>query len=293
MSAVLETGAEAEAAAGAPAARGRACANCGGPLLGPYCHACGEKSVEGRDLSLRHFAAEAAQELTSVERSKLFRTARALLFSPGLLSAEYFSGRRGRYLKPLNLCLVVFALSLFFYSAYKPVSMYDLERYIALDETGNITTLVDRWAERKGLPRGVLVEKISDKWHGFMSLFQPLNVLLLALILQAVFLFSRRYFVEHLVFAMHFLAFTVLTVVLLFPVYLLTGINPSPATKALAVFKWSVDFAYIFFALRAFYGHRTAVALPLSLVLLGGYFVSYLAVYMGALLAAMVSAGKM
>jgi hypothetical protein len=270
-----------------------ACANCGAELVGPYCHGCGEKSVDGRDLSLRRFAAESVQELTSVEQSKLWRTTRALLFRPGLLSIEYFSGRRSRYLKPLNLCLAVFALSLFFYSAYKPVSMYDLERYIALDQTGHISAMTNRWAERKALPREALVERISDKWQGFMSLFQLLNVLFFALLLQVIYAFSRRYFVEHLVFAMHFVAFSVLSVVLLFPVYLLTGINPTPATKTLAVCKWLIDIAYMFFAVRAFYGHRPAVALPLSLVLLGGYFVCYMTVYVGALLAAAISVAKM
>ncbi|HZI17103.1 MAG TPA: DUF3667 domain-containing protein [Pyrinomonadaceae bacterium] len=289
MNAALRT-AEPAAAEGGEA---HACANCGEPLRGPYCHGCGEKSADGRDLSLRHFAAEAAQELTSVERSKLLRTARALLFRPGLLSVEYFSGRRTRYLKPLNLCLAVFALSLFFYSAYKPVSMYDLERFVRQDQTGAFEKITNKWAERKGLPREALVERIGDKWQGFMSLFQLLNVILFALLLQLVYLFSRRYFVEHLVFAMHYVAFSVLTVVMLFPVYLLTGINPTPVTKTLAVFKWLVDLVYMFFAVRAFYGHRPAAALPLSLLLIGGYFVCYVTVYVGALLAAAVSVAKM
>jgi hypothetical protein len=146
---------------------------------------------------------------------------------------------------------------------------------------------------RKGLPREALVERIGDKWQSFMSLFQLLNVLFFALLLQLIYLFSRRYFVEHLVFAMHFVAFTALTVVLLFPVYLLTGINPSPVTKTLAACKWLVDIAYMFFAVRAFYGHGALRALLLSLVLIGGYFVCYMTVYVGALIAAAVSVGKM
>src|SRR5213082_3441973 len=50
-------------------ARVSSCPNCGEALVGDYCHRCGEKHLEGRDLSVRHFLHEAAQELTSVEHS--------------------------------------------------------------------------------------------------------------------------------------------------------------------------------------------------------------------------------
>src|ERR1044072_2585558 len=76
---------------------------------GDFCHACGEKRREARDLSTRYFFSETAQELTSVEHSKLFHTIWALLFRPGFLTNEWIAGRRRRYLKPLNLCLGILA----------------------------------------------------------------------------------------------------------------------------------------------------------------------------------------
>ena len=283
----------AEAGRAAEAAYTSSCPSCDERLLGEYCHRCGERRADGRDLSLRRFVGEALQELTSIEHSKIFRTVKALLVRPGFLTREWLAGRRGRYLKPLNLCLGVFALSLFFYSIYKPVSMYDLERFVVLDETRHLSTMVDKWAARKNMPRGVLIDQISEKWHGYMSLFQIFNVVLFALVLQALYLFSRRYFVEHLIFAMHFVTFSILAVVLLFPVYLAVGLVPTPATKALAAFKWLVDLVYMFVAVRSVYGHTTVKSLLLSVVLLAGYFVTYLFCYVGALLAAVISVAKM
>ena len=122
------------AAASAPgesvAAGEGACPSCGASLVGDYCHACGEKRAGARDLTLRHFLRETAQELTSLEHSKLLRTLRALLFRPGLLSAEWVAGRRNLYLKPLNLYLAVFALSLFAFSVYEPLSVYNLQMLV-------------------------------------------------------------------------------------------------------------------------------------------------------------------
>ena len=81
-------GAETEESAGRPEGAQTVCANCGVALAGDYCHGCGEKRPDARDISVKHFVAEAAGELTSVEHSKLWRTLRALLFKPGLLTAE-------------------------------------------------------------------------------------------------------------------------------------------------------------------------------------------------------------
>jgi predicted amidophosphoribosyltransferase len=59
-----------------------ACPECGTAFVGDYCQRCGEKRPEARDLSVRHFLADAAKELTSLD-SKLLRTVWALLFRPG------------------------------------------------------------------------------------------------------------------------------------------------------------------------------------------------------------------
>src|SRR5215213_5872072 len=99
----------------------RACPSCGTALVGDYCHGCGEKRPEARDLSVRHFVKDAAAEVTSLD-SKLYHTLHALVFRPGLLTVEWIAGRRGRYLKPLNLVLALFAVQLFVYTATKAAS---------------------------------------------------------------------------------------------------------------------------------------------------------------------------
>ncbi|HWW74758.1 MAG TPA: hypothetical protein VNZ44_05130, partial [Pyrinomonadaceae bacterium] len=70
---VAARAADAPEVAAPPTGAAGECPNCGAPLAGDYCHACGEKRPEARDLSVRHFLRDAAQELTSLD-SKLFRT---------------------------------------------------------------------------------------------------------------------------------------------------------------------------------------------------------------------------
>lgn len=266
-----------------------ACPECGTGFVGDYCQRCGEKRPEARDLSVRHFVHDAAKELTSLD-SKLLRTVWALLFRPGLLTVEWVRGRRSHYLKPLNLCLGVFALSLFAYSVYKPVALFDVSNLTAQDTRGDLQKLVSHIAEKKHSEPSAILDQLSEKWQHYMSLSPVVFIAAFALVLQAVFLFSRRYFVEHLVFSMHFVSFSMLVVVLMWPIYFFTGIRPGGGFNyAVAASKWLLDLTYMFFAVRAVYRLGTARTLLATFPLVGGFFVSYVLVFAGTLMLAMVA----
>jgi hypothetical protein len=280
---------------------GGSCPNCGTALAGDYCHGCGEKRPEVRDLSVRHFVTDAAAELTSLD-SKLFNTLRALLFRPGLLTLEWVAGRRTRYLKPLNLVLALFAVQLFAYTASKAVSMFNIsmivenEKQMAaqwqLPNGGVYDRLFARASARKGASVESLYEAVNEKWQRNVSLLQPAQIVVLAVLLQLLYIFSRRYFVEHLVFSMHFLAFTSLTVTLMWPVYYFVGIAPTRYNMMIAGSKFLLDIFYMFVALRAVYRGSHAFAVLRAFVLFVGYFLTYIFIYMVALFSAMFAALK-
>jgi Protein of unknown function (DUF3667) len=268
------------------------CPECGGALVGDFCHGCGEKRPEARDLSVKHFFTEAAQELTSVEHSKLFHTVWSLLFRPGSLTREWIAGRRRRYLKPLNLCLGVLALSLFAYSVYKPVSMYDVEKFVRANRREDSVKVFERFAQRKHMELGAAFDRINEKWQRYMSFAPLLIVGGFALVLQLVFISTRRFFVEHLVFSMHFVSFSTLLVVLLWPVYFFVGLKPGGAYNLLlAVCKWALDITYMFYAVRSVYGLGRGRTLLASVVLVAGYFLVYLLVLGAALVGAIITVG--
>ena len=89
---------------------GDSCSNCGTPLLGPHCHACGQS----RDGMIRRFSSVLSDFLNTVFAldSRLIRTLLPLYCRPGYLTAEYFRGRRIRYVGPVQLfvflCLTAF-----------------------------------------------------------------------------------------------------------------------------------------------------------------------------------------
>lgn len=88
-------------AASEPASAGEACGNCGTPLLGDHCYACGQ-SVKGL---VRHFSSIIGDTLDSVFNldTRIFRTLGPLFAKPGHITREYFEGRRVRYVSPVRL----------------------------------------------------------------------------------------------------------------------------------------------------------------------------------------------
>ncbi len=80
-----------------------ACLNCGVPLAGAFCAACGQRDLPPYP-SVRELAAEAISEFSGWD-GRLASSVRALILRPGLLTHEFLEGRRARYISPLRLYL--------------------------------------------------------------------------------------------------------------------------------------------------------------------------------------------
>lgn len=116
----------------APDAPARRCQNCGEPLLGEHCYACGQPTKG----LVRHFSSIIGDFMDSVFEfdSRILRTIGPLLVRPGYLTLEYFAGRRVRYVSPVRLFVF---LSLFAFFAAK------LSLNIDVDKDGESPVIVD------------------------------------------------------------------------------------------------------------------------------------------------------
>jgi hypothetical protein len=90
---------------------GRHCANCGTPLVGEYCHECGQ-SVHSVLKPMHHMIEETVETVLHVD-SRILDTLPPLFLKPGFLTLEYFAGRRVRYIAPFRLMFVLCLLSFF------------------------------------------------------------------------------------------------------------------------------------------------------------------------------------
>lgn len=196
-----------ETVAESPSRAGR-CASCEQRLIGPYCYRCGEKQIGPEDYSLAKFGAHALDLLTHFD-FKLFRSLGLLISRPGGLTERYLRGNRQPYLKPLQLFVIVnvaFFLSLHFYgwntfttplasnlehSSYGDWAKPLIDAKVAASG-GSLAEYETRFDTASGKASKTLIFLIIPMYAGVLALVQWRK---------------RRYFVEHIVFAAHLMAF--------------------------------------------------------------------------------------
>lgn len=255
-----------------PAAAGtNLCENCGAPLGGEYCSACGQRHFEHPVHHFGHFVSEALEDLTHAD-SRLWRTLIALLFRPGFLTREFLDGRRVRYLPPVRLYLV---LSLLFFvivsltpqaaTIERPVvTQKGTQVYVTPLGVGTMDAARAKEVCTRFQYTGPLASRFNancvkalsgdraDLRNGFLhnagrALFFLLP--LLALVMKVLYRKPPRHYVEHLLFFVHNHAF----LFLVGGVYaLLTGLGPA-LRPVLHPVLWTYIWVYFYVSLWRVY----------------------------------------
>jgi hypothetical protein len=229
------------------------CANCGAPLRGAYCQACGQKRFVESDRRFGHLLRQFLSSATDLD-SRFWRTLRALLFQPGLLSREYIEGRRARWIAPVSLFL---AINVVYFVAplhgdlaqqfnqQVPGRMRmraaDPDTHLSAEQLAAEGQLHSRYtaawidarvracnADRLASTHGehgydyrqyrlAYDAKSDDVSKALVVLHVPFTALALMLLLAP----RRRYFAEHFVIALHFYAFALLALQFIWHAYLL------------------------------------------------------------------------
>jgi hypothetical protein len=227
-----------------------ACLNCGEKLLGDFCWRCGQEATD-LHRPLRQLAADFLDGVLNLD-SKLLRTVGPLLFRPGRLTREYVAGRRAPYVRPLRLYLLAALLS-FGVLAIWPQRIVRVVLEPPEPERGSPTSIqnappqISRGLERALADQKRFGEAIAANLQRAFFLLLPV----FALLLKLVYLRRGILYLDHLVFALHYHAFTfvILTVMILAGAQL-----PPPVAGALGVGLWTWTFVYLLLALRTAYG---------------------------------------
>jgi hypothetical protein len=239
---------------------GAACPNCGDKFSGRFCSNCGERRIAGEDYSLRRFLGEAFNILTSFE-SNFFRSFATLITRPGKLTAEYFRGRRKSYLKPLQLfvfCNVIF----FFAHSYIGFNSLTTPLYVHLNMLSHSRLarhMVDSELRARNMTYDEYRPRFDAAIEGQAKTLVIVMVPLYALALQLFYWRTRRYYVEHLVFSLHFFAFLLLLIAAmhaaLFVAWRFLGLRllMLQSDNFVTLSMLSICGAYLFFALRRAY----------------------------------------
>ncbi|WP_338241583.1 DUF3667 domain-containing protein [Aurantiacibacter hainanensis] len=106
------------------------CLNCGTPLTGAYCHACGQQGHIHRTIGA--FLHELMHGALHFE-GKLWRTLPMLAFRPGSLTRRYIDGERARFVSPMALFLFTVFLMFAIFQMVGFTAPSDLPRQEAVE----------------------------------------------------------------------------------------------------------------------------------------------------------------
>ncbi|MGN1212290.1 MAG: DUF3667 domain-containing protein [Candidatus Cryptobacteroides sp.] len=155
------------------------CKNCGTPLYGPYCHNCGQYAVN-LNQSFGSFIMEYVSNAFQFDK-RILPTLKMLFCKPGALTQEYFKGKISSYVHPLkmNMFLLVVVIAIFALTLKSSSSSID--------------------------------SNIEDNLKSSIQTYLPMAILLMTPVLgwfiKLFYHKSRKPYMEHFVFALHYSAF--------------------------------------------------------------------------------------
>jgi len=244
------------------------CLNCGTELVGPHCHACGQRQA-GR-LTLRGLGSEFAHQFLALDRG-LWYTVVQLTRDPGDVIRRYLAGQRRRYVGPAAYMLYATAILLL---AGRGLAQMELEglRSSARSLTRGADPLLSR--EQAEAFVGVVHAVSGQMTYSTLVLSVPFAVLL-----RMLFRKSGVNLAECAVFTLYVLGHACVLYLALIPFLLLNASGTEPL-------MWATIGVYTVSCLRAalgFFGARVGTAVRALVALVLSYSLFALALIYGAL----------
>ena len=202
---------------------GRRCRNCDALAEGRYCPDCGQTTIL-HPPTVGEFVHEFLGHHVAIE-GPLWRTLAALILHPGLLTVDYFAGRRARYIPPLRLYLT-FSLILFAVSGWSGGNLHfgneavqfrlpaeaakeaAAGRVVIGPQASTVTHTGIRFVDERIAHIGAMTfEQRNDRLATGMRAYLPYVLIVLvpvlALYLRLFYQNRHRLYGEHLVVALH------------------------------------------------------------------------------------------
>ena len=258
------------------------CPTCNEVLAASYCPECGERALHPHDLTLRGLLKQVVQTFTSVD-GPLLRSFRCLVTRPGLLTVAYLRGKRKPYTLPLQLFLVANVL-FFAMQSFTGAKLFStpLNQHLQSDIWGGVAQqLVGHRLEMRQTSMDLYAPVFDRAVEVNAKSLIAVMVLPFALLPAVVFYRSRRPFVAHIVFSLHFYTFLLLLLCLslaavgIVQLFGGRGLESANFDHALSIVELGVCAVYLYIAAGAVYGARGVVRmitlLPLVAAVAGIY----------------------
>jgi hypothetical protein len=287
------------------------CLNCNYPLVGQYCGHCGQKAFLHKD-SFGHMALHFIGDYFHYD-SKFWLTIKTMFTKPGQLTKDYIEGKRVKYLNPIQLYIFVTTVFFIFgmpksNDESSSISVQNRNEITAPPKgilgystesgsgqigigpwTPNETTKIEYDSVQNSLPEnqrdGFILKHIRHKSYDhtenlgelFSRNFSKVFFLLLpffALLLALLFRKKKLYYVDHIIFSIHFHAFVF--ILLLLGSLLIKIIDHSTFIFSISIATILGIGVYLFQSLKLIYPSQPFKIIIKQTILFALYFIGFI-----------------
>ena len=225
------------------------CKNCGNHFNGRYCNHCGEKVYDQKDKSVVHILEEVFHFISHFDGS-FFKTLKTVLVTPGKMSADYSTGIRKKYFKPISFFLVlVVAYLLFpkFHGLNMKFSTYVSAQYRYAWYAGPVAAYKIKASQFTGYELGAIYDHMSP---AIAKLCLLLLIPLCALVISVLFSRPKKYFFDHFILSVELMSFFIFSLYLFLPLLALLVEKCIPGLNYLFFDgSWLWVFFYVLFGM--------------------------------------------
>lgn len=194
--------------------QGEICPNCGTVLAGRFCHVCGQRKIEDRERTLRHFLYQFFGSTFFLENN-FIKSLWLLIAKPGFLASEYLAGKRKRYMPPISLFLLINLI--YFFSVSLTDLNLSLVEQLHQPQHGSLARLmVEKRLAARSLPMEEYVETYNEQSTSLSKTLIVLHAPVLACLIVPLYWKKKYYFAGHMIFSLYLMAFVMLFSILLY-----------------------------------------------------------------------------
>lgn len=198
------------------------CRNCQSLSAGSYCSDCGQKKFERDDFRFSKSIRDILSEFLDLE-STLGRTLKILISRPGQLTSDFLEGKQKSYVGPVKLYLIVITVNFLVYSYFDEYSLVNVTLLKSWGQSSKwFQSAIDNAQVASALTVSEFYHTVNGKVNEILPLLLYLLIFAQALILKLQFRKHKRYYIEHLIFCLHFMSFGFLRDIVLLPVQVMS-----------------------------------------------------------------------
>ena len=227
------------------------CLNCGAEVTGKFCSQCGQENVETKE-NFFHMVTHVIGDFFHFD-SKFFRSLIPLFTKPGFLTKQYWEGKRMHYIHPLRLFFFVTIVMVIIANAYykKFEQQIKKEKVVTTTESTEIRSKEEMEQDKRQANKIVTsVDKTFDYMAAYLKYISFFLLPVYALGFKLLYIRSKRFYVDHLIYTMHLqsFAYVIISLVLLIPLFFLPSARDWFG-KVVVI----TSMAYLLFSLRYVY----------------------------------------